>query len=94
MNKKIFIASDHAGYEIKEFIKDQLINSKISITDLGPFFKKSVDYPDYAKKVSNRVSKKKNLFLSRTIDEIEEEGIWLGGGVGRHGAGYLTFTAA
>tara|TARA_A100001011_G_scaffold108392_1_gene115002 strand:+ start:647 stop:1084 length:438 start_codon:yes stop_codon:yes gene_type:complete len=58
--KKICISSDHAGYEIKEFIKDQLINSKISIIDLGPFFKKSVDYPDYAKKVSLRVSRKKS----------------------------------
>ena len=58
--KKICISSDHAGYEIKEFIKDHLINSKISIIDLGPFLKKSVDYPDYAKKVSNRVSKRKS----------------------------------
>ena len=58
--KKICISSDHAGYEIKEFIKEQIIKSKISIIDLGPFLKKSVDYPDYAKKVSNRVSKKKS----------------------------------
>ena len=60
--KKICISSDHAGYEIKEFIKDQLINSKISITDLGPFFKKSVDYPDYAKKLAKRVASNKGSF--------------------------------
>ena len=58
--KKICISSDHAGFEIKEFIKEILINSKISIIDLGPFRKKSVDYPDYAKKVSNRISKRKS----------------------------------
>ena len=58
--KKICISSDHAGYEIKEFIKEQLIKSKISIIDLGPFLKKPVDYPDYAIKVSNRVSKRKS----------------------------------
>ena len=58
--KKICISSDHAGYEIKEFIKEQIIKSKISIIDLGPFLKKSVDYPDYAIKVSNRVSKRKS----------------------------------
>ena len=58
--KKICISSDHAGYEIKEFIKEQIIKSKISIIDLGPYLKKSVDYPDYAKKVSNRVSKRKS----------------------------------
>ena len=57
---KICISSDHAGYETKEFIKDLLIKSKISIVDLGPFLNKSVDYPDYAKKVSNRVSKRKS----------------------------------
>tara|TARA_B100000965_G_C19165207_1_gene572106 strand:- start:70 stop:507 length:438 start_codon:yes stop_codon:yes gene_type:complete len=57
---KICISSDHAGYETKEFIKDLLIKSKISTVDLGPFLNKSVDYPDYAKKVSNRVSKRKS----------------------------------
>ena len=58
--KKICISSDHAGFELKEYIKNFLINSKISITDLGPILKKSVDYPDYAKKISHRISKKKS----------------------------------
>ena len=58
--KKICISSDHAGFKIKEFIKEIVINSNISITDLGPFKNESVDYPDYAKKVSRRVSKKKS----------------------------------
>ena len=58
--KKICISSDHAGFETKEFIKEHLIKSKISTIDLGPFFKKSVDYPDFAKKVSKRVSKRKS----------------------------------
>ena len=58
--KKICISSDHAGFEIKEFIKEFLIKSKISIIDLCPFDDKSVDYPDYAKKTSRRVSYKKS----------------------------------
>tara|TARA_B100001559_G_scaffold319725_1_gene329825 strand:- start:797 stop:1234 length:438 start_codon:yes stop_codon:yes gene_type:complete len=58
--KKICISSDHAGFKVKEFIKEKIIKSNISIIDLGPFSEKSVDYPDYAKKVSNRVSKKKS----------------------------------
>jgi len=58
--KKICISSDHAGFEIKEFIKEFLIKSKISIIDLGPFDDKSVDYPDYAKKTSRRVFYKKS----------------------------------
>ena len=58
--KKVCIASDHAGFDLKEKIKDFLIDKYVSIIDLGPFENKSVDYPDYAKKVSNRVSKKKS----------------------------------
>ena len=53
--KKICIASDHAGYQLKEYIKNFLINKNVSIIDLGPFDKNSVDYPDYAKKLSKRV---------------------------------------
>ena len=53
--KKICIASDHAGYNLKEKIKYFLIKKNISTTDLGPNNTKSVDYPDFAKKVSRRI---------------------------------------
>ncbi len=58
--KKVCIASDHAGFDLKENIKDFLINRHISIIDLGPFKNKSVDYPDYAKKIAYRVKQKKS----------------------------------
>ena len=58
--KKVCIASDHAGYKLKESIKDHLINKCISIFDMGPFEDKSVDYPDYAKKLAKRVKAKKS----------------------------------
>ena len=58
--KKICIASDHAGYVLKEKIKDYLIKKSISITDIGPFSMISVDYPDYAKKVAKRLILKKS----------------------------------
>jgi len=58
--KKICIASDHAGYELKEKIKDYLINKSTSVIDLGPFSEVSVDYPDYAKKVSKRLISRKS----------------------------------
>ena len=58
--KKVCIASDHAGYKLKESIKDHLINKCISIFDMGPFENKSVDYPDYAKKLAKRVKAKKS----------------------------------
>ena len=58
--KKICISSDHAGFKLKEYIKEILVDSNISIIDLGPFVNKSVDYPDYAKKVGNRVRLRKS----------------------------------
>ena len=58
--KKICIASDHGGYNLKESIKDFLISRNISIIDLGPYENKNVDYPDYAKKISKRIKEKKS----------------------------------
>ena len=58
--KKVCIASDHGGFILKETIKDYLISQNISIFDLGPFNNKTVDYPDYAKKLANRMKAKKS----------------------------------
>ena len=58
--KTACIASDHAGYNLKEDIKNHLINNHVSIFDLGPFNDQSVDYPDYAKKLANRIKQKKS----------------------------------
>ena len=58
--KNICIASDHAGYLTKEFIKDFLLKKKISVIDLGTSNLSSVDYPDFAKKVANRIKIKKS----------------------------------
>ena len=59
--KKICISSDHAGFKLKENIKDFLIKKNLSIIDLGPANENSVDYPDYARKVSNRVKSKNQM---------------------------------
>ncbi len=58
--KKICIASDHAGFNLKDQIKDLLIENDISIIDLGTKDYNSVDYPDYAKKVSKRIKSGKS----------------------------------
>ncbi len=58
--RTVCIASDHAGYDLKEDIKNHLINKNISIFDVGPYEKYSVDYPDYAKKLGNRIKLKKS----------------------------------
>ena len=60
--KKISISSDHAGFKLKEKIKKNLIRKKIIVIDLGPKTEKSVDYPDFAKKIARNVlSKKSNV---------------------------------
>ena len=58
--KKICIASDHAGFHLKEAIKAHLVQKEISIFDLGPYENKSVDYPDYAKRLGKRIKAKKS----------------------------------
>jgi len=58
MNKKIFIASDHAGYEMKTKLNEHF-NSFI---DLGTNSLESVDYPDFAHKLTNEVLKNEGSF--------------------------------
>ena len=58
--KTVCIASDHAGYRLKEDIKNHLIEKKVSIFDIGPFNENSVDYPDFAKKLAHRIKSKKS----------------------------------
>jgi len=53
---KIAIASDHAGFEIKEYLKEALRREGHDIADFGPQVKRSVDYPDYALQVARAVS--------------------------------------
>ena len=60
--KKIFISSDHAGFKLKETIKDYLRKKKVKFEDLGPNDDSSVDYPDYAHKVAKKVKLNKSNF--------------------------------
>jgi ribose 5-phosphate isomerase B len=58
--RKISISSDHAGFELKESIKNFLIKKKFLILDLGPRDDRPVDYPDYAKKLAKNIISKKS----------------------------------
>ncbi len=59
--KKIFIASDHAGYRLKDKVISKF--SKVQkISDLGPYTRDSVDYPDFAKKLAKKVASNKGSF--------------------------------
>ena len=58
--KKIFISSDHAGYNLKEQIKKKF-HKKYYFQDLGTDnSKQSVNYPDYAHKLSKKVANSSN----------------------------------
>ncbi len=43
----IAIASDHAGYHLKQALKEDLVSSSYTVVDLGPAGTDSVDYPDF-----------------------------------------------
>ena len=58
--KKIFISSDHAGFKLKDDIKNYLKNKKFNFEDLGPSNKDRVDYPDFAHKVARKVKANKS----------------------------------
>jgi ribose 5-phosphate isomerase B len=61
--KKISLGADHAGYEIKDFIKQYLqSNAEIQLTDKGTFSADSVDYPDFAHAVAGDIENKKAEF--------------------------------
>ena len=55
--KKLYIASDHAGFTLKEFVKKKF-SKKIKFDDQGPHSDQiSVNYPDFAHKLCKKVSK-------------------------------------
>ncbi|OGD68485.1 ribose-5-phosphate isomerase [Candidatus Campbellbacteria bacterium RIFCSPLOWO2_01_FULL_34_15] len=67
---KIYIASDHAGYELKQKLIEYLLDEDFDVSDEGTFeFDVQDDYPDFISKVAEKVSK----------DSKNSKGIILGG---------------
>ena len=60
--KKIFLASDHAGFELKQTIRKFLIKKGKKIMDLGTKNMNSVDYPDFAHLLARKMKKDKDNF--------------------------------
>ena len=54
-SKKFYIATDHAGYALKTYVKEFVLSLGHTIIDLGPDSADRVDYPDFAKKCANAV---------------------------------------
>ncbi|MDF1719059.1 MAG: ribose 5-phosphate isomerase B [Minwuia sp.] len=53
---KIAVASDHAGFELKEALKADLIDQGHDVLDLGTNGLESVDYPDFGRKAAEAVA--------------------------------------
>jgi ribose 5-phosphate isomerase B len=70
--KKIAIASDHGGFDLKESVIAHLLNDDWEIDDLGPSNEDSVDYPDYGVKLAEAIANK----------EVERGIVICGTGVG------------
>lgn len=52
----VAIASDHAGFALKQVLKDDLEGLGFEVLDLGPNDDSSVDYPDYGRALANEVA--------------------------------------
>ena len=62
LSRKVILASDHAGFKLKEVIKKFLIKKGKKVLDLGTKNTDAVDYPDYAHRLSKKISRGKNQF--------------------------------
>lgn len=65
----VVIGSDHAGFELKEKVKDYLKAKNINCEDIGCNNTESVDYPDYASKLASLISNgayKKGILICGT----------------------------
>ena len=59
---RIALGADHAGFHAKETIKKFLEQSGYSVDDVGTWSEESVDYPDYARAVAERVLSGQDTF--------------------------------
>ncbi len=53
---RIALGADHAGFHVKETIKKYLESAGYPVEDLGTWSEESVDYPDYARAVAEKVA--------------------------------------
>ncbi len=55
MDHTVFIASDHAGFPVKDLIAKKLKDLQLEVQDMGPSSDDRVDYPDFADKVCHKL---------------------------------------
>jgi ribose 5-phosphate isomerase B len=60
---KVYLGTDHAGFELKEKIKSFLLEKQFEVEDCGAFeFNKDDDYPDFISKVAMKISEDSSSF--------------------------------
>jgi len=59
---KFYIATDHAGYAVKAYIKELITDRGHEIIDLGPDSADRVDYPDFGRKCAEAVAANEGSF--------------------------------
>jgi ribose 5-phosphate isomerase B len=59
---RIAVGGDHAGFALKEKVREYLASRGFEVEDAGPSSADSVDYPDFAEKVAERVASRKADF--------------------------------
>lgn len=52
---KVAIGSDHAGYDLKEYLKEYLTSKGYEVLDKGPYSDERCDYPDFAHQVATAI---------------------------------------
>jgi ribose 5-phosphate isomerase B len=55
---KIVLGSDHAGFKLKADLRDYLVEQNIAIFDMGVEEKTPADYPEIARAVAEKISRK------------------------------------
>jgi ribose 5-phosphate isomerase B len=59
---KIALGADHAGFRLKDQVREYLRSKGVDVEDFGATSEESVDYPDFAEKVAHRVSRQEADF--------------------------------
>ena len=58
--KKLFFACDHGGKKMKDALLDYIASFSYDVCDVGCFSDESVDYPDYAYAMAEKMFQEKN----------------------------------
>lgn len=66
--RRIFIAADHNGFELKNSLRDWLAQEGYTVSDFGPTtYDKNDDYPDYGTTVARAVAENPDHYLGIVV---------------------------